>query len=425
MLMRAPIDSGHTVSVRARMGMWAMHWPANMPTRAATVLRDIWSLGARVSMAPASPEDAEFRAELPWVHSTDSVRIRASDYNQRIDSRIRRKLMSGLGRPKGRVLTGQLGSGGRIATQVILIGAALAALAIRGDGQSTFPDDGPTERPPGNPIALVARPDACLRDVTFIDAKRGWAVGDCGAIWHTADGGTHWEQQSSGVDCRLESVCFVDAENGWAAGGCTVGFEHLSTGILLHTTDGGQHWMRLEKILLPTLHNVKFFDATHGWAIGSGSALYPSGFFITETGGREWAPVPPKENGFHRDEIIGDLSAPGYGAAIIGGDGVALLKESSVKMTLFIRLGNYSDFDGVRSMRFSGREKGWSVGDAGFVRHTVDRGQSWHRPDDSARERRSLWVWRPRANRLRGGYGSRFKSLDCRITRLDHFSFRR
>src|SRR5215212_6554133 len=31
--------------------------------------------------------------------------------------------------------------------------------------------------------------DAELTAVTFVDADRGWAVGDRGVIWHTGDGG--------------------------------------------------------------------------------------------------------------------------------------------------------------------------------------------------------------------------------------------
>ena len=92
----------------------------------------------------------------------------------------------------------------------------------------------------------VGRPDACLNDVTFVDPRRGWAVGDCGAIWHTADG-EHWEQQASGVDCRLKSVQFLDADNGWAAGGFTLPYTHISCGVMLRTVDGGKHWTRRRK----------------------------------------------------------------------------------------------------------------------------------------------------------------------------------
>src|SRR5262245_23524075 len=68
--------------------------------------------------------------------------------------------------------------------------------------------------------------DAELTAVTFIDADRGWAVGDRGTIWHTVDGGRRWEQQNSGVSCRLEAAQFLDANNGWIVGGWTEPYTH-------------------------------------------------------------------------------------------------------------------------------------------------------------------------------------------------------
>src|SRR5690242_18100236 len=53
--------------------------------------------------------------------------------------------------------------------------------------------------------------DAELTAVTFLDADRGWAVGDRGVIWHTTDGGRSWKLQNSGVTCRLEAIQFIDA----------------------------------------------------------------------------------------------------------------------------------------------------------------------------------------------------------------------
>ena len=37
--------------------------------------------------------------------------------------------------------------------------------------------------------------DAPLRAVQFVDRNEGWAVGDEGVVWHTIDGGDHWERQ--------------------------------------------------------------------------------------------------------------------------------------------------------------------------------------------------------------------------------------
>src|SRR5262245_37575651 len=57
-----------------------------------------------------------------------------------------------------------------------------------------------------DPSPPEMREDAELTAVTFINADRGWAVGDRGVIWQTNDGGRSWKQQSSGVTCRLEAV---------------------------------------------------------------------------------------------------------------------------------------------------------------------------------------------------------------------------
>ena len=46
---------------------------------------------------------------------------------------------------------------------------------------------------PQDQAVLPAMEDAELADVCFVDAQRGWAVGDRGVIWHTADGGRRWQ----------------------------------------------------------------------------------------------------------------------------------------------------------------------------------------------------------------------------------------
>ncbi|HEY1786147.1 MAG TPA: YCF48-related protein, partial [Pirellulales bacterium] len=130
--------------------------------------------------------------------------------------------------------------------------------------------------------------DALLRDVTFVDAQQGWAVGDRGVIWHTADGGRHWELQTSGVDCPLTAVEFVDARHGWAAGGWTKPFSHATHGVWLETHDGGEHWRIDRSLMLPALRAIKFFDEQNGWAVARSSALFPIGVFTTQDGGRSW-----------------------------------------------------------------------------------------------------------------------------------------
>lgn len=134
--------------------------------------------------------------------------------------------------------------------------------------------------------------DARLNDLCFVDSRHGWAVGDRGVICNTDDGGRTWRLQPSGVTCPLQAVWFCDEHLGWAAGGFSHPYLHTSTGVLLTTRDGGQTWEGNPKLMLPALRRLGFFDPQHGWAVGCPSAIYPSGVFVTDDGGRRWRPLP-------------------------------------------------------------------------------------------------------------------------------------
>ena len=87
--------------------------------------------------------------------------------------------------------------------------------------------------------------DAELTDVFFLDADRGWAVGDRGVIWWSEDGGRNWQLADSPVNCRLESVWFVDEHHGWAVGGWAHPYSHRTSGVILRTENGGRRWTRI------------------------------------------------------------------------------------------------------------------------------------------------------------------------------------
>ena len=154
-------------------------------------------------------------------------------------------------------------------------------------------NSGPQANPAADPLCSEAfRNDAALHDLCFVDAQSGWAVGDRGTIWATTDGGEHWQLQDSGVACPLYSVTFVDPQTGWAAGGAADPFVHTGSGLLLLTHDGGKTWVHDPRLQLPVLRKIHFFDPRHGWAVGFRSAMYPSGAFATDSGGRNWQPYP-------------------------------------------------------------------------------------------------------------------------------------
>lgn len=85
-----------------------------------------------------------------------------------------------------------------------------------------------------------SEPDRALLDVDFADADHGWVVGSGGAIRYTADGGSTWLAQTSGVPAFFLQVEAVGAADAW-----TLGLELSRDDAvprLLDTTDGGDHW---------------------------------------------------------------------------------------------------------------------------------------------------------------------------------------
>lgn len=214
--------------------------------------------------------------------------------------------------------------------------------------------------------------DAGLTDVCFLDADRGWAVGDRGVIWATEDGGRNWRRQASGTDARLESVCFLHGEYGWAAGGRIAPFTHRTSAVLLHTNDGGKHWRQQATPGLPGLKQIRFFDGRKGWACGDASALYPAGLFRTSDGGKGWASIPAEEYGFW---IGGEFFSPDRGVVVGQGGKIAVASPTGASPSATTEIPRHA----VRSVHFAS-QLGWAVGDRGLVLRSLDGGQSWAPP---------------------------------------------
>jgi len=247
------------------------------------------------------------------------------------------------------------------AALVLLVGASGNAVA---QGGSTR---GATFDPMHSP---QMRADARLGDVCFVSPTTGWAVGDRGTIWHTDDAGQSWRLQDSGVGCPLYSVWFVDERVGWAAGGRSQPYGHGSTGVLLLTTDGGHHWKVTSNLLLPTIHKIRFFDRKNGFALGDTSAMFPSGVFVTQSGGLDWRPIHGAcPTGF----TSGDFVDPTTGA-LAGRQGtVAAVRQGTIDAE---RSPNF----GLRTLRGLALLRptwGWLVGDGGLVMLTGDLGITW------------------------------------------------
>lgn len=131
------------------------------------------------------------------------------------------------------------------------------------------------------------REDATLNDICLLDAQNGWAVGDSGVIWHTANGGELWEPQESGTIGQLTSVSFVDALHGWIGGRVSSPGSDEAIGILLSTEDGGRTWTPTSRAT-PPMDQLHFANSRVGFAVGETSVFYSTGVISTDSGGRGW-----------------------------------------------------------------------------------------------------------------------------------------
>lgn len=121
----------------------------------------------------------------------------------------------------------------------------------------------------------------CL-GLDFVDADRGWAAcawpEDSGAIQRSADGGASW-QSVRDVFGHYKDVCFVDAEHGWALGG--EWSDGRTIPFIERTSDGGKTWTRYLCRDAVFLDSVFFADGLNGWAVGDG-------VWRTADGGETW-----------------------------------------------------------------------------------------------------------------------------------------
>ena len=160
----------------------------------------------------------------------------------------------------------------------------VADLAIVAGRACSGPDQGgwcwQNPLPQGNPINAYH----------WLDERRGWAVGDTGALLKTSDGGQTWTAVDSGTRSQLRRVLFVNDQVGWVAG---------NNGLLLKTADGGATWQAVSVGTSIDVATLGAADATTAW-VAAGSTVYR-----TRDGGVSWQVIPPPANAFSAPQQVG------------------------------------------------------------------------------------------------------------------------
>lgn len=149
--------------------------------------------------------------------------------------------------------------------------------------------------------------------------KRLVTVGDYGTILLSDDGGKSFRQAASvPVSSTLTAVHFADDRNGWAVG---------QWGAIIHTADGGENWtvQRLETQEDRPLFSVHFTSARDGIAVGLWSLL-----LRTQDGGKTWTPVdlPAPPEGGKADRNLFRIFASAKGELYVAAERGMVLRSA-------------------------------------------------------------------------------------------------
>jgi photosystem II stability/assembly factor-like uncharacterized protein len=200
-------------------------------------------------------------------------------------------------------------------------------------------------------------------DVAFTDASHGWATSwGSGSFSATADAGTHWTTQNSGVSfLGRTSVATCDPNHAWVVG---------AYGTIAATIDGGASWSAQSSGLSTDLLGVDFVDDSHGWAVGYGGTI-----LVTADGGAAWTRQTLGSSTGLSDVFFTDSSH----GCVVGWQTILATSDGGGSWTAQ-NVGASTDLFGVA---FSDSEHGWAVGTdlqaaQGVILATTDSGVTWH-----------------------------------------------
>jgi len=198
--------------------------------------------------------------------------------------------------------------------------------------------------------------DNSLNAIHFPTSNVGYAVGNCGTVYKTMDGGQEWTPYSfTGVGTDLRSVHFISEEVGFVAG---------DFGVFLKSINGGTTWDPVPA--LPgnsEYEDIIFTSQANGYLLSGGS------LFWTNDGGGIWTPVA-----FPMDasSLFFVNDSEGYAAGKIGSNEGRIWKTTDGGTSWYPQhagLPSSGEFgEDVNDVFFLNENTGFAVGNNQFYR---------------------------------------------------------
>ncbi len=188
-----------------------------------------------------------------------------------------------------------------------------------------------------------------INAIYFFDALKGWAAGNGGEVFITANGGNTWD--SVEINISLNDIIFINEFTGWICGG----------GYIYKTTDGGYNWKwQHGGTVGGILSSINFININNGWALNL--ELYR--LYKTTNSGNNWVLTDSLPDCFNAHHILFTSINTGY----VSGDCGNLFKTTNGGLNW------YQQFTGTNTFRksayFLNDTVGWSVGGNGIIINT-------------------------------------------------------
>jgi photosystem II stability/assembly factor-like uncharacterized protein len=240
-------------------------------------------------------------------------------------------------------LTGELEAVHMHDVNTIIVGTAV--------GISTSTDAGTT----WNNILLGE-----ITSLSFVSSTTGYAAGDNGVVYKTADGGFTWNLLTTGTSTKLRALHFYNENIGAAAG---------ESGVIIVTNNGGATWTSPSSGTSVRLMSVFFNTSTTGYIGGRDGVLRK-----TTDSGNTWTTV--------NAGLTEDISSIFFVDANTG----FMAEEEILRKTTDggntwnpLTTGNANE---INDIYFLSSNEGYAVGAFGTILKTLDGGATWN-PENS------------------------------------------
>jgi len=241
---------------------------------------------------------------------------------------------------------------------------------------------------------------ATLRGVHFVDRKHGWIVGDgdpsaprarghvvmgrpfkCGTCLITEDGGKKWETVWVHTNFELRSIWMASKKVGQI---CNHGGEDHPDGDRIITTDGGRTWS--QRRVFRGLNDCCWVSEKEGWAVGSRvtvgfiptpkSPLYThktARIIHTSDGGKNWEPQDAEGISGRSQLRSVWFSDKKHGCTVGDGGAILFTSDGGRKWTLSKKVTEKA----LYAVCLTDKKNGWAVGEEGTILKTTDGGEKW------------------------------------------------